>query len=122
MPGFNELFIKLRRYLSRKWEDLVDFIPIQKPTKYKRSKSSRGSKRKKKEYKDDYEYIRNIHHIPFYKKFKQLLAFTLLGFNVIFSQFLLGSRTEGQIMFVLFLGNSFILADYLWKMRKQADD
>lgn len=114
--GFSQLFIKVRRWISRKLEDLWDLIPLQKPRRYKKTK------KKSRQYKDEIEYERNVHHIPFYRKFKTLLAAGLLGLNLVFSQFLLGSQSAGQIMFLLFLGNSFILADYLWKMRKKKDD
>jgi hypothetical protein len=113
----SSLYHKFIRWIKRKQRDLLSYIPIQKPKGIKRKKSS--SKRK---YKDDVEVYRNVHHIPFYKKFKQILAAVLLLFNLIFSQFLLGTSSAGQIMFLIFLANSFILADYLWKMRKKPDE
>ena len=117
MAGFNQLFIKLRRWISRKLEEISDYIPIQIPKTSKRRK-----KKSSKKYSSDVEYERNVHHIPGYRRFKSLLALFLLLLNLIFSQFLLGSSSAGQIMFLLFLGNSFILADYLWKMRKKDNE
>ena len=94
----------------------MDYIPIQIPqTSKRRGRKKRSSKR----YRDEIEYERNVHHIPGYRRFKSLLALVLLLLNLVFSQFLLGSSSAGQIMFLLFLGNSFIIADYLWKMRNK---
>lgn len=60
----------------------------------------------------------NKKRVPGLRFFKRLLAGFLLLINFSFSQFLLGSmNTQAQPMFVLFLLNSFILLDYLWKTR-----
>jgi len=57
--------------------------------------------------------------VPHLLFFKRALAAFLLLVNFIFSQFLLGSvGTGAQPMFILFLLNSFILIDYLWKTRR----
>jgi hypothetical protein len=57
--------------------------------------------------------------IPGLRWFKRILAGFLLLINFAFSQYLLGSiGTQAQPMFLLFLLNSFILIDYLWKTRR----
>lgn len=120
--GFTDLFLKVQRWIKGKYYDIVDLIPIQKPD-FGRSRKERSRRKRssKKQYKDDVEYERNVHHIPFYRKFKQILAVVLLLFNLIFSQFLLGTSSSGQIMFLIFLGNAFIIADYLWKSRSKPE-
>ena len=56
--------------------------------------------------------------IPGLRQFKRILAGFLLFINFVFIQFLLGSLGQSaQPMFLLFLGNSVILVDYLWKTR-----
>jgi hypothetical protein len=57
--------------------------------------------------------------VPHLLTIKRMLAAFLLLVNFVFSQFLLGSvGTGAQPMFILFLLNSFILIDYLWKTRR----
>lgn len=57
--------------------------------------------------------------VPGLLKIKRILAGFLLLLNFIFSQFLLGRvGDQGQPMFIIFLLNSFIMADYLWKTRR----
>lgn len=57
--------------------------------------------------------------IPGIRSFKRYLAAFLLFINFVFSQFLLGTVGAGaQPMFLIFLGNSVILVDYLWKTRQ----
>lgn len=56
--------------------------------------------------------------VPGLRQLKRFLAAFLLLINFVFSQFLLGSVGAGaQPMFLIFLGNSVILVDYLWKTR-----
>jgi len=65
--------------------------------------------------------VKHKKRIPGLKFFKRALAGVLLLINFAFSQFILGSLgTVAQPMFILFLANSFILLDYLWKTRKGA--
>lgn len=67
-------------------------------------------------------FIKNKKRIPGLLWFKRILAGILLLINFSFSQFLLGSLGSNvQPMFIVFLGNSFILLDYLWKTRRSAD-
>lgn len=57
--------------------------------------------------------------IPGLLKIKRLLAGILFILNFIFSQFLLAATgSQGFFTFLFFLGNSFIIADYLWKTRR----
>lgn len=68
------------------------------------------------------DVIKHKIRIPHLLFFKRLLAGFLLLINFVFSQFLLGAiGTGAQPMFILFLLNSLILIDYLWKTRKAAD-
>lgn len=58
--------------------------------------------------------------IPGLLKIKRLLAGVLLLFNFVFSQFLLAATgVQGIFTFLFFMGNSFIMADYLWKTRRK---
>ena len=58
--------------------------------------------------------------IPGLLQLKRFTAAFLLFVNFVFSQFLLGSvGTGAQWTFLIFLGNSVILVDYLWKTRKK---
>lgn len=60
--------------------------------------------------------------IPGFRQIKRLVAAGLLMINFILSQFLLGSLgQQGQPLFLLFLLNSFILADYIWKTRRKPE-
>jgi len=64
--------------------------------------------------------IKYKRRIPGLRAIKRILAGILLLINFSFSQFLLGSiGTQAQPMFFLFLLNSFILIDYLWKTRRK---
>jgi hypothetical protein len=57
--------------------------------------------------------------VPGLRWFKRALAGSLLFINFIFSQFLLSRMgDQGQSLFILFLLNCFIMADYLWKTRR----
>jgi len=122
MGALNKFF----RVIRHKFFDLSDWIwdklPIQKFRRSKIKKSNRRpGKKKRKEWENVEISSREKRSIPGYRKFKTLLAAGLLLLNLVFSQFILGSQTEGQIMFLMFLGNSFILADYLWKMRRKPE-
>ncbi|MCJ7459208.1 MAG: hypothetical protein MUP17_09475 [candidate division Zixibacteria bacterium] len=65
--------------------------------------------------------IKHKKRIPGLLWFKRILAGFLLLINFTFSQFMLGSLgAPAQPMFILFLANSFILLDYLWKTRRGA--
>lgn len=60
--------------------------------------------------------------IPGLLFFKRALAGILLLINGVFSQFLLGTiGNQAQPLFIFFLANCFILADYLWKTRRQSE-
>jgi lipid-A-disaccharide synthase-like uncharacterized protein len=68
------------------------------------------------------QFIKHKKRIPGLLWFKRILAGILLLINFSFSQFMLGSLGNVvQPMFIIFLGNSFILLDYLWKTRRSAD-
>lgn len=57
--------------------------------------------------------------LPGLLKIKRLLAGILFLLNFVFSQFLLAaSGAQGFFVFLFFLGNSFIVLDYLWKTRR----
>jgi len=68
------------------------------------------------------QFIKNKKRIPGLLWFKRIIAGILLLINFSFSQFLLGSLgSTVQPMFIVFLGNSFILLDYLWKTRRKEE-
>ena len=120
MGAGNKLFRRIRHKFYDLQDWIMDKLPIQKIRRSKKSKKRYGN-RKRKEWENDDISSREKRSIPGYRKFKTLLASGLLLLNLVFSQFILGSRSEGQIMFLMFLGNSFILADYLWKMRRKPE-
>lgn len=58
--------------------------------------------------------------IPGLKTINRILAGIMLLFNLVFSQFLLGSVGVGaQPMFLFFLLNSYIIFRYIWITRKK---
>jgi len=58
--------------------------------------------------------------IPGLWEINRILAGFLLLVNLVFSQFLLGSVGAGaQPMFMIFMGNSYIIFLFLWKFRKR---
>jgi len=60
-------------------------------------------------------------HVPGLLRVKRGMAGALLIFNGIMSQFVLGWGRDAQMFALIFLGNVFILADYLWKTRHTDD-
>jgi hypothetical protein len=56
--------------------------------------------------------------IPFFKPFKRIIAFALMIFFFVLSQVTFASPTPW--VFIVFLTNALILADYLWKTRRGA--
>lgn len=56
--------------------------------------------------------------IPFLKTGKRVVAGLLLVVNVIISQATLMNNPNTQPLFLLFILNSFIILDYLWKTRR----
>lgn len=58
-------------------------------------------------------------HIPGLRTGKRVLATFLLAINFVISQAALTSAQNTQPMFALFLLNSFILLDYIWKTRSK---
>ena len=60
--------------------------------------------------------------IPGLRQFNRILAGFLLIINFVFSQFLLGSvGVAAQPVFLIFLGNCYIIIKYLWLSRKKED-
>ena len=119
------------KQLSRAVKDLMDsFVGVFR----KKPKRSRGSsepvmvkvhrswKKEKAPAAQKKESVQIIEQqkmrIPGIRQLKRITAAFLLFINFVFSQFLLGSLGKSaQPMFLLFLGNSLILVDYLWKTR-----
>lgn len=58
-------------------------------------------------------------HIPFLRTTKRVMAGLLLIINFIISQATLTSHPDTQPLFWLFLLNSFIILDYIWKTRRK---
>jgi len=118
------------RQLRRAVQDLLDsFVGIFKRKKKRSRKSSEPEMVKlHKSWKkgSPAAHKKNRVHVieqqkmrvPGLRQFKRIAAAFLLFINFVFSQFLLGSIGDGsQGMFLLFLGNSAILVDYIWKTR-----
>lgn len=83
---------------------------------------SKSEKPGKSDQKSQVIIQRNKKRLPGLLVFKRLLAGFLFLINFVLSQFLLASAGEqGFGTFLIFLGNAFILADYLWKTRRQKD-
>jgi len=89
------------------------------PRSWRKPQLKPGEKRKK-----DLDFVKTTSkkRIPGLLFFKRVVAGILLLVNFVLSQFLLGSLGEtGQPMFILFLLNSWFLAEYLWKTRRKSD-
>jgi hypothetical protein len=64
---------------------------------------------------------RKVLRVSWLLTFKRGLAALLLFINFVISQFLLASNTQAAPAFIFFMGNCFILLDYLWKTRRQGE-
>ena len=119
------------KQLSRALRNLIDsFVGIfrSKPKRRSRRDSEPEmvkvpTKWKKSQALEKKERVKVIEQqkmrIPGIRSLKRYLAAFLLFINFVFSQFLLGTVGAGaQPMFLIFLGNSLILVDYLWKTRQ----
>jgi hypothetical protein len=72
---------------------------------------------------DSRKFVMPKWHFPGLLKIKRLIAALMLIVDIAFSQFILGSTTgAAQAFMLLFIGNGFILADYIWKTRKPDKD
>lgn len=123
MGLINQAIREIKQFLS----NLLGYIPFIKKRRKRRAaeptevpaswnKSSRpGEPAPRKEMIVQKHKLR----VPGLLMFKRILAGFLLLLNFVFSQFLLGRvGDQGQAMFIIFLLNSFIMADYLWKTRR----
>lgn len=64
----------------------------------------------------------NKKKVPGLLQIKRVLAGVLLLINFVFSQFLLlAVGSDGFATFLIFMGNSFVIADYLWKTRRKPE-
>ena len=119
------------KQLSRALKNLINsFVGIfrSKPQKRSRRNSEPEMVKVPKQWKksqalEKKEKVKVIEQqkwrVPGLRALKRYLAFFLLFINFVFSQFLLGTVGAGaQPMFLIFLGNSLILVDYLWKTRQ----
>ncbi len=118
--GFIAQFI---RGLKSRVKDGFDFVFRRKKKQFLRdvpvTVPRSWSKKRGLEKKAAPRVISHRLRVPHLLFFKRALAAFLLLVNFVFSQFLLGSvGTGAQPMFILFLLNSFILIDYLWKTRR----
>ena len=118
------------KQLSRALRNLIDgFVGIFRSKPKRRSRRSPEPemvkvprKWKKSQALEKKERVKVIEQqkkrIPGIRSLKRYLAAFLLFINFVFSQFLLGTVGAGaQPMFLIFMGNSVILVDYLWKTR-----
>jgi hypothetical protein len=116
---------QLRRAMINAFSDFKNIFKRKKEKTPRRSrkrepiKINKSWKKNKKDKTSDFDIIQTEkRRIPGLKFFKRMIAAILLLINFIFSQFLLGSiGSQSQWVFLLFLGNSFIIGDYLWKTR-----
>jgi hypothetical protein len=123
MGLLNQIFRTVNDYLRKIWNGLFhrgkkdEDEEIEVPASWQKAEntSPRPGRKNKKQIVVQKHKIR----VPGLRWFKRALAGCLLFINFVFSQFLL-SRVgdQGQSLFILFLLNSFIMADYLWKTRK----
>lgn len=84
----------------------------------------KGSSLEKASAKKAPEFImgKGKKRIPGFLMFKRILAGFLFLVNFVLSQFLLASFGEQSFgTFLIFLGNAFIIADYLWKTRRKSE-
>ena len=121
------LMKQLRRSLKNLIDNIFGFI-----TRKKRKR--RGSREKpivvprswKKESKPEKVtekiIIKYKRKIPGLGRLNRILAGFLLIINFVFSQFLLGSvGAAAQPVFLIFMGNCYIIIKYLWLSRKKED-
>lgn len=64
---------------------------------------------------------RKLYHWPWLRQLKRSMAGILLIINFFIGEFILGTTPGALIFFFLFLANSFILIDYLWKTMKRPE-
>lgn len=121
----------LMKQLSRSLKNLIDNIfgfitrkkkkrrrleekPIVVPRSWKKE-----SKPEKATEKIIIKYKRKI---PGLRQLNRILAGFLLIINFVFSQFLLGSvGAAAQPVFLIFMGNCYVIVKYLWLSRKNED-
>lgn len=115
--GIKEFLKDLRKKFSRQKRKRKD-----EPTVLHPSWSKKDGKAGKPGQKKPQIIMKQKKRIPGLLMFKRLLAGFLFLVNFVLSQFLLGSLGEaGQPIFILFLLNAFIMADYIWKTRRKAE-
>ncbi len=91
--------------------------PITVPRSWKKQSESKPEKATKKTV-----IIKYKRRIPGLRKLNRILAGALLVINFVFSQFLLGSiGAAAQPVFLIFLGNCYIIIKYLWLSRKKEE-
>ena len=91
--------------------------PIVVPRSWKQPSEGKPEKATKKTI-----IIRHKRKIPGLRQLNRILAGFLLIINFVFSQFLLGSvGVAAQPVFLIFLGNCYIIIKYLWLSRKKED-
>lgn len=105
-------FVGIFRKKSKRSRRSSEPVMVKVPSKWK--KPSTAVQKKDRVQIIEQQKMR----IPGIRQLKRITAAFLLFINFVFSQFLLGSLGKSaQPMFLLFLGNSLILVDYLWKTR-----
>jgi hypothetical protein len=131
MGLINQFFRNVNEKLSSLWDGIVhhegrrnkkrrleehDEVP-----KAWRRPETAGPRVYEKPVPDKYQRIQHRFRIPGLLMFKRILAGFLCFVNFVISQYVLGISKGGvaQGMFIFFLFNAFICADYLWKTRKK---
>ena len=121
MGLLNQLIRSLKRQINnvfgfvfRKKKKRSSDEPIIVPRSWKQSKREPEKAAKKT------IIIRHRRKIPGLRQLNRILAGFLLIINFVFSQFLLGSvGAAAQPVFLIFLGNCYIIIKYLWISRKK---
>lgn len=91
--------------------------PIIVPRSWSKQSESKPGKAPRKSI-----IVKHKRKIPGLRQLNRILAGFLLIINFVFSQFLLGSvGAAAQPVFLLFLGNCYIIVKYLWGSRKKEE-
>ena len=124
----------LMKQLSRSLKNLIDNIfgflfgkkrkrkrsrdePIIVPRSWKKPSESKSQKATKKTI-----IIRHKRKILGLRQFNRILAGALLFLNFVMSQVMLGNIGAAALpFFLIFLGNCYIIARYLWGSRTKGD-
>lgn len=117
---FSRLFSRFRK----KPEENVEEVPAQW---MKEKPSGARALGKKRVVQKGNKFVilkptRKPYHLPWLRQLKRLMAGLLLCVNFFIAEFILGTTPGALILVFLFLLNSFILVDYLWKTMRRKEE